>query len=273
MSYHSSWQVAHAGTNTKSACNMMGIYEITNLADGKMTSYVGSTVNIRSRWRHHILRLRRGAHPNPHLQHAWNKYGEGAFSFCLLEQVINKECLREREQLYLNRAFQIGDTYNIAQNVEAPLLGHNFTEEHKYKLSQALQGNNNGVGYRHTKESRLRMSQSRMGRHHSKEARRRMSESKKGKSRQPFTKEHRLNMSRALAGRTLPEEHGQKIGRANARPYPAFVHRETGEIIPAGINLSKLCRECELTLAPMQRVMHGRANHHQGWILADNAEE
>ncbi len=66
---------------------MRGIYEIVNLADGKASSYVGSSMNIEQRWHQHRHRLRGGRHRNEHLQRAWDKYGEDAFVFSVLEEV------------------------------------------------------------------------------------------------------------------------------------------------------------------------------------------
>jgi hypothetical protein len=55
--------------------------------------------------------LRKGCHPNPLLQHAWNKYGESAFRFELIEAVTDLSTLAEREhyQADLRKL-----TYNIS---------------------------------------------------------------------------------------------------------------------------------------------------------------
>lgn len=64
----------------------MKIYCITNTVNGKR--YVGSAHDLRGRWRHHLWSLRGGCHHNPHLQHAFLKYGELAFSLSVLEDGI-----------------------------------------------------------------------------------------------------------------------------------------------------------------------------------------
>ena len=191
-----------------------GVYEIINLADGKMTSYIGSSVNIKSRWKGHVHDLCQGVHGNSYLQRAWNKYGEGAFSFCVLEQVKDGENLLEREQYWLDRMFEEGNVYNIARDAVAPMQGLTFSEEHKRKIGEANKGKNNRL----------------WGKHLSKEVRRKMSE-------------------------------------AHSRPYPAFVHRETGEVIPAGVNLAKICKERGLCDGCMHDVRKGRRNHHKCWVL------
>lgn len=58
----------------------IGVYTITCLPTGKQ--YVGSTRRgFNHRFNLHRSSLRRGKHQSPHLQHAWNKYGESAFVF------------------------------------------------------------------------------------------------------------------------------------------------------------------------------------------------
>lgn len=63
--------------------NISGIYAIVNTINNKQ--YIGSAINIKSRWVDHKKRLRKGNHHCKHLQFAWNKYGESAFSFIVLE--------------------------------------------------------------------------------------------------------------------------------------------------------------------------------------------
>lgn len=163
---------------------MQGIYEIVNLHDGKATAYVGSSVDIRQRWQQHCAALRGGRHRNAHLQHAWDKYGEGAFSFCVLEQVANGGDLREREQYFLDRAFEVGDTYNIARDASTPMLGQPLSEEHKRKLSESLRGQapwNKGRAGVISEETRRKMSEGNRGRRHTEEHKRKISEANKGK--------------------------------------------------------------------------------------------
>ena len=62
-----------------------GVYQIRCKVNGKI--YVGSAVSISARWNIHRRDLRKGAHQNPHFQHAWKLYGETNFEFSIVECV------------------------------------------------------------------------------------------------------------------------------------------------------------------------------------------
>jgi len=191
---------------------MMGIYEICNLHDGKATAYVGSSVDIQQRWRQHQGLLRRGKHDNPHLQCAWDKYGETAFEWCIIEEVHDEARLLEQEQYWLDRFLENPNAcYNIATTAGP---GGTLSEEHKRKIGEAMMGKQNYLGYRHTDETR------------------------------------------------------RKISEAQAEPYPALRYRETGEVIPAGRNLARLCGERNLSQGAMNDVKNGKRKSHKGWRLA-----
>ena len=277
-----------------------GIYEIVNLQDGKASTYIGSSCDIAKRWVQHCSRLRRGCHPNTHLQAAWDKYGEGAFVFSVLEEV-NEDMLLAMEQEYLDDYFDRGHCYNIA-----PMAGPGglASEETKRKLSEALRGTQRALGHKHTEETRRRMSEARkdrecteetkrklsvagMGHEVSEETRRRISEAKKGHKHTEETKrklsvagtghkhteETRHRISEALKGNqhTLgykhTEETRRRISEAGAGHYPAFIHQETREVIPAGKNLFKLCKERGLVCSRMWDVKNGVRKSHHGWAL------
>jgi len=289
---------------------MMGVYEIINIENGR--SYVGSAVNIKRRWWTHVNNLRKGKHDNEHLQRAWDKYGEGAFSFCLLEEVSDKNSLPKREQYYLDALFEAQEEpYNIAKDAVSSMLGLRASEETKRKRSESRKG------FRHTEESKRKMSlaltgrklshehiekmrMARRGNKLSEEQRRKLSASLKGRN---FTDEHRRKLSLAARGKVKSDEHRKKLSIALkgrrlseemrhklsairkemgdiasmqciaaavevlSKPYPAFIHQITGEIIPTGYNLCKLCREKGLLQSSMCAVKNGRRHHHRGWTL------
>jgi group I intron endonuclease len=76
------------------------IYQIRHIESGKV--YVGSAVDPRRRKSDHFKCLRKGAHHSRHLQRAWNKYGEDAFVFEIIEPVLFVEDLIIREQYWID---------------------------------------------------------------------------------------------------------------------------------------------------------------------------
>lgn len=90
-----------------------GVYCIANTIDEKV--YIGSTVDLKRRWREHKRMLERDQHSNIKLQRAWNKYGSEVFVFSVLEYETDPDKLLEAEQRWMNwfQAFKRGKGYNI----------------------------------------------------------------------------------------------------------------------------------------------------------------
>jgi len=109
-----------------------GIYQIRNQLNSKR--YVGSAVNLRRRQRAHFGGLRRGTHSNRHLQNAYNKYGEAAFVFSILEIVENPANLIECEQHHMDT---LKPEYNLSPTVGSPLGCHRSPETRR-KISRGL---------------------------------------------------------------------------------------------------------------------------------------
>jgi predicted GIY-YIG superfamily endonuclease len=106
----------------------IGIYRIKNSINNKI--YIGSTKNIEARWAKHKALLRHNKHQNAHLQNAWNKYGENAFIFEVIEECKIKDLIN-REQFFIDN---LNPEYNqtaIAGKVE-------MTPERRDKLSKSV---------------------------------------------------------------------------------------------------------------------------------------
>lgn len=109
-----------------------GIYMIRNDVMGRV--YVGSSVNVTGRWFEHRSLLRADDHHNRFLQNSWNKHGERAFSFHLLEVVENGRRLQRREDVWI-AAFP--DRYNIGSTA-SPTRGTKMTPEVIARCSEGL---------------------------------------------------------------------------------------------------------------------------------------
>lgn len=110
-----------------------GVYRIRNKADGK--SYIGSSYNIKKRWKEHRGHLRRGTHHARHLLNAWNKYGEASFVFEVL--VICAPDMR----LFYEQALMDGlkPRYNVSPTAGS-IRGSRHTPEAKANMSAAQRG-------------------------------------------------------------------------------------------------------------------------------------
>ena len=94
----------------------IGVYQIKNKENGLI--YIGSSKNIKRRWKTHTDGLKKGNHDNMFLQKDWNKYGEDAFEFSILEECEENEQY-DLEQEYINNLLPFnrnGNGYNINEN-------------------------------------------------------------------------------------------------------------------------------------------------------------
>jgi len=178
-----------------------GIYIITNKTNGHR--YVGSSVDLKNRFRRHRQALRNETHYNAHLQRAWNKYGEEAFLFEILEE-WESEFLISMEQWWMN---MLHPEYNIAP-VAGNTLGVRPPEEVRAKLSTAH------MGYKASAETKAKMSAAQMGRKmppRSKEWRAKQRAAHIGRK---LSKEHRANISAGNMGHIVSEETRAKLSVA-----------------------------------------------------------
>lgn len=241
----------------------IGIYAITKSKSLKV--YIGSTVNLCRRHGQHFSALRHGRHRNRHLQRAWDKYGEDIFEFGVLECLEDTEELHLAEQFWMDVYREEGrELYNFGLAARNSMLGRHHSEKTRLNLSEM------NKGHKHSKETRYRISQGNKGHKRSEETRRRMSEAQKGRT---LSDEHRRKLGKAQKGRKATEETRRGLSEMRkgneyaAGLYPAFIHQETGETIPMGVNLTAMCRRRGLDRTCMGRVKDGRQQSHRGWIL------
>lgn len=143
------------------------IYKIENIINNNI--YIGSAVNIKTRWWNHVSELRGGRHRNKHLQRAWNKHGEDNFIFSILE-ICDIEKLIELEQFYIDT---LRPQYNICLTASSQLgikrtleqrermrnsqLGKKLSQEHKDRIAASMRGTV------HSQETRDKISASNLG--------------------------------------------------------------------------------------------------------------
>lgn len=118
-----------------------GIYTITHIKSGKQ--YVGSSVTLKRRFNRHKNELRKNIHRCSHLQRAWNKYGEEAFVFAVIESIVDVDQILIREQHWIDTLKLTKKLYNTCPKAGSP-LGMRLTEEQRAKISKAHRGKMKG---------------------------------------------------------------------------------------------------------------------------------
>ena len=85
---------------------IIGVYKITNTITGDF--YIGSSKNIKSRWKDHKCNSTWKQCPNNPMYIDMRKYGVDKFEFQVIEEVEAEE-LKEKEQQFIER---LNPTYN-----------------------------------------------------------------------------------------------------------------------------------------------------------------
>ena len=159
---------------------MGGIYKIICLPTGKI--YIGSSINIDSRFKNHIWCLQKNRHRNTYLQRAWNKYRGNNFKFEIIE-IIQLNSLITKEKFWIKKFKSYNRKYgfNIIEPEMPPMLGRFHNQKTRLKISEKLSG------IKHTKETRLKMSLASKGKKKSKTQIENMCKAKRG-TKNPMSK-------------------------------------------------------------------------------------
>lgn len=134
--------------NTKDLNNLLktGIYKILCIENNKL--YIGSASSINNspkkngfyrRWHEHIYKLNANKHANRHLQSSWNKHGEDAFLFEIIELCNPQEC-EERELYYINKFDVCNHEKGFNMIKQSNFKNNYFSPEHRNKIKNALTG-------------------------------------------------------------------------------------------------------------------------------------
>jgi group I intron endonuclease len=211
--------------------NSAGIYQISFLPSNKI--YIGSAINLRVRKNHHVHHLRQGTHHNPHLQNAWNKYGEENFEFEILITCDPTMCIWY-EQQFID---QWKPEYNI-NLIAGSMLGYEFSEESKRKMSESAKNRppmsdetrkkigeitknfseetlekirQTRIGHRVSEETRKKIGDANRGKIRSEEVKKRNGDSRRGKH---LSEETCRKLSEVRKGHLVSEETRRKISES-----------------------------------------------------------
>jgi group I intron endonuclease len=273
------------------------IYKIINTANGKF--YVGSTINTHDRFRNHRKQLRKNVHHSRHLQAAWNKYGEDAFVFEVIENIPEGESLEEAENKWLQEFVGKECCYNFSLYAGAPWrdVPKELTPNYQRKFSQAVRQRmseamkkyhaenpdaNPMLGRKHTEESKEKNRQSKLanptrawlGKTRSEETKAKISAKQKGVPKAPGRKvsAEGLEKMKAAARRGADSHfYGKPPPNIEALQKKVYVRKPDGSLLTF-TSLSQLRDEVGVSVATTIRacksgkpVQTGVAS---GWVMS-----
>lgn len=90
---------------------LSGIYKIENIKNNKI--YIGSSKDIKKRWKQHISLLNKDLHHSYKLQRDWKEFGENSFVLEVIDEIKNEKELKEFEQYWLDTLQPHKTGYNI----------------------------------------------------------------------------------------------------------------------------------------------------------------
>lgn len=216
--------------------NVSGIYKITNVVTGLF--YIGSAVNVDSRWRTHMANLNNNKHANKYLQSSWNKHGGENFEFSILE-ILDRSKLVEREQYYLDntKCFDREIGYNLRPTANSQLgMKLPQTEEHrrniglgnkgkKRSLETRINNSNAQKGKKLSEAHKKKVSDGLLGRVQSLKTRNKIAEAHRNKEKWPH------GNSRCPCQRCLDLRYFMRRGERKRKPIfvtKMFIKDESG---------------------------------------------
>lgn len=223
----------------------MFIYKIQNLVNNKV--YIGqSCQKTKSRLYEHKLDLKKNIHHNPHLQRAWNKYGEKNFSFDVITKAKSLKELNKLEVFYIQKYNSLNKQFGY--NIRSGGDNSKLSEETKRKISKSKKG----IPV-HTPESINKIKKFLTGRKHSLKSRIKRSEKLKG-----------IKWSNTVINSWV-------ISHRKGVPYPKVIDPD-GNVYKI-TNATKFARKHNLVQQSLSKLVNGKLNNHRGWtILQENVK-
>ena len=118
-----------------------GIYMLKDSTSGRV--YIGSSINIRKRFREHLRKLQQCKHSNYKLQKAHN------LSELVLELFILEECLREdlssRENYWLRFYDAVRTGFNVTYDTRRPDSKVSLARKERLRRREELMNNYNKI--------------------------------------------------------------------------------------------------------------------------------
>ena len=139
------------------------------------------------------------------------------------------------------------------------------TEETKIKIGKSSKNRKPMLGKKMTEETKKRLKEINLGRKHSEESKKKMSDAHKGRIYKPLTEEHKNKLSESNKGKhIITDEIKNKISNSLCKKTYRLISPAGEEIVIK--NITKFCKENNLSLAGMRKVMYGKQiKPYKGW--------
>lgn len=278
-----------------------GIYRITNKTNNRQ--YIGSAVSFKNRWHSHISSLRNNKHSNKFLQNDYNKCGEAAYVFDIVEITIGtREERQTREQHYLDELFASLDKDDIYNGSKQAIISEPpKPKQRKYREDWYWFLNPEGIEYCVENLSTFCKDNDMNYSHMSKVANGKEEEYRGWKKlitstnktivNQTTKEEIVVESASAIAKKIkVDQSHLAKLlaGKRDScsgwemknrviihRPHKGGVYHlvsPDGENVKVN-NLSRFAEERGLDATRLLDVINGKASHHKGWIRYGSTHE
>lgn len=260
--------------NLKDLHKVSGIYKILCLANGRF--YVGSSTNLYQRYFEHRGDLRRGSHKAVRMRNSWNKYGENAFVFEVLER-CDVCVLMQKEQHYLDSLRPIDPKigFNTCP-VAGTNVGRPVSQETRAKISSAnkkpcseSKKEKIKLTFRLTQEERINHAVEAYGKEYSLVSP--SGEIVTGRGYEEFCRKHGLSpttVSRLMSGELLQVSGWTKTG--TSKTFYRF-RDPFGRLHEIPVRcLKDFARNHNLSHFGLYKVWSKKITHHKGWCHADH---
>ena len=228
--------------------------------------YIGSAAGrrgFRGRLWTHTHHLRMGIHHSPILQRHYNRYGEEAFEFYILETCTPKDCLRyEQSWLDIRGIGYQNRSYNVSP-VTGSQLGCKRSPEACKKMAKVHIGNKYRVGSKMSDETKAKLREINLGKTYPPEVRAKIALAGTGRKQSPET------IAKRVQHRKLHPLSPEAIASISRRAAEAnsleFVVTTPDGVELAIKNVAAFCREHGLTKTQMINAAKGRCIGHKGY--------
>ena len=238
-----------------------GIYSLVNRENGKR--YIGQSVDVRKRKNEHFGALKSGRHPNVHLQRAWNNGAR--FDFEIIEQCSVAD-LNEREIYWIAEYDSFYNGYNQCEGGKST-TGRPCSVETRRKISEGNKGKKISEETIRKRAESLKRHLAEdpvfAARHHEK-----LSARWKGKPSwnkgKPCPEWKKKQVSEKLKGRTITEEHKEKLRKLYSGEGSTSHKLTKGEVIEIrlrylyGESQTEISKDYPITRQTVYDIVKGR---------------